>query len=317
MQLLKRENLIELTRSKVVMGFVLLAFIYIGQTLFLPKDQATLERYNLSTTQLNLLLITIIIPYLVIWFIALGGYLGLRAYAASIRKSRDGVALSTISLGLLFLVSWMPLSAVFGAQTDYMERSNHGLTPTMVIINNYFNLIIMAAAFYFLYKGSLRLLGIVKKAVAPGLPQWLILPYIALAALYVFLVLNDAARQTPTTSVNIASYYLPDWLIVTTIIIPRLIIWFWGLHAIYNVATYQLKVKGSIYKEALNDTAKGLSWVIVAAIVLRCFQSLSVQLSELTLGFILLIVYALLVLMSIGYILISRGAKNLKRIEEL
>ncbi len=131
------------------------------------------------------------------------------------------------------------------------------------------------------------------------------------------LTLEDSARQAPTHSVSIASYYLPDWLIITTIVIPRLILWFWGIKAVEDIYMYRKKIKGKIYKVALQNVARGIAAVVVATILLRCFQSLSSPIGELSLALIILLIYLLLIAIGIGYVLIYKGAKQLQKIEDL
>lgn len=302
--------------KKLPLLFAAFSIIYLAQSLLLPPDQATLDKYNLSTGQFAAVIITIAVPYLLIWFVALGGYMSLRSYTESIRDTKDGRAFSIISKGLLVLAAWMPISAIVNAQIDYFSRNHPDLMPTLTILNNYMNAILLFTAFYLVYKGSQNLLGTVKKNTG-SVTLKLTLTYIAMSALYTFLVLQDPARYAPTESVDTASYYLPDWLIITTVVVPRLVMWFLGIQAAYNVLLYRQKVKGTIYKESLSVLAKGLGWIVAGTVALRCFQSLSTQMSELSLRAILLLIYVLLVVISIGYVLVAKGARNLKQIEEL
>jgi drug/metabolite transporter (DMT)-like permease len=89
------------------------------------------------------------------------------------------------------------------------------------------------------------------------------------------------------------------------------------MQALFNIYLYRNNVKGRIYKDAFNNLGNGFTSVIVVLVVLRCFESLSSHLTKLSLGPILLIVYLLLIALSIGYILIFRGARSLHRIEEI
>lgn len=301
---------------RVALVFAAFTLIYVLQTLLIPADKSVLSRYGITSGQLTVLSLAVIIPYLIIWFIALTGYLRLDDYTDSIDGTKDGRAFRDIAKGLLLIAAWMPVSAIVSAQVSYYSRSNHDMAPTLTILNNYLNIIWLSAAFYLIYIGSKKLLGVLNKR-SPAMPEWFVLLYVAMSALYAFLVLHDPARQNPSDSVSIATYSLPDWLTVTTIVIPRLLVWYLGAQAVYNIFTYRMKVKGTIYKEALHDVAKGLGWTVVGLIVLRCFQSLSTPINKLSLGLVLLIVYVLLVLISVGYIFIARGAKHLKQIEDI
>ncbi len=302
--------------KKLTALFILFSGIYLALSLLLPADKAALDKYHLTAAKAAGLTLTITIPYLMIWFVALVGYLRLRSYTETISNSKDGSAFQTISTGILWLALWLPISAVATTAATGYFHAHPASTPLMIILINYLNIIILLPAFLLVNLGSKKLLAIIKKPEST-LPQALMILFIGFLALYLFMVLRDPARQFPTDSVHVASYYLPDWLTVTTLIIPRLVAWFLGVQAIYNIYLYRKKVKGAIYRHALDNLAMGLGGVVITIVALRCYQSLSAQLTQLSLGAILLVIYALLVLMSVGYIFIAKGAKSLQRIEEI
>jgi hypothetical protein len=165
-----------------------------------------------------------------------------------------------------------------------------------------------------LANGAKQLVGLVRtKVTAPTLTVTMV--YIAFAVLYTTLVLHDANRMVPVDNAT-ASYYLPDWLLVTTVIIPRLLFWYLGVQAVQNIIIYRQKVKGVLYKDALRHLAIGLGGVVLGIVILRTIQSLAVGLSKVNLGTLLLIVYVLLIVMAVGYVYVARGARKLQRIEE-
>ena len=147
--------------------------------------------------------------------------------------------------------------------------------------------------------------------------EWGVLSYIIFAALYCFLVFHDPTRSVPSRTVAVASYYEPDWLLTLTIIIPRLLMWYLGFRAVYNILVFRDKVKGALYKSALNSLARGLIGVVITVIILRTTQSLAATLSTISIGLILVIIYALLIIIAVSYGLIARGAKNLQKLEDL
>ncbi len=306
-----------LLRYRLTSGlFILFSFLYLASAILTEPNKVTLEKYSLSATQLIWLGLTVALPYVIIWFIALIGYLRFKSYTDGIRGSKDGEAFSVMGRGLLLLSIWLPLSAVISVAATHLYRDHPAYTPTLIIMLNYINIAMLFPAFYLINKGSKKLLRLVK-TVASAVPQKYMILYIAFSALYVWLTLEDSARWAPTDSVRVASYYLPDWLIITTIVIPRLIMWFLGIQAVHYLYIYRKKVKGKIYKVALTGLARGVAAVIVATILLRCFQSLSSPIGNLSLAVLLLVVYLLLVALGIGYVFIARGAKKLQKIEEL
>ena len=305
-----------LKNKRLSILYILFVAVYVWQTLNAPIDKTLLAKYNINSGQLKLISLTVIIPYIIIWLIALTGYIRINSYVTFIKKDKDGKAFKSISQGILALTLWLPISTIV---TNYFKRAyieHHAATANLIRLDNYLNMLILLGGFLLIYKGSNNLLMIIKKPKNQSSLKFVLI-YIIFAALYVFLTLHDSARQFPTKSVATAAYYESDWLIVLTLVIPRLIYWFIGAQAVQNIFTYRKNVKGKLYKHALNRLAQGIAGVVTATIVLRCYQSLSDPLAKLNLGLILAVVYLLLIGISTGYILIAKGAKNLQQLEEL
>ncbi len=301
--------------KKLTAIFIVFSIAYVLLSTLLPADKAAMVKYHVSHAQLIGLTLTVTIPYLLIWFIALVGYLGFRSYVHTIRKSKDGKAFRPLAQGILILALWLPVTAIAGVLATAYYHAHPEATATMTILNNYLNLPILFAGFWLIHQGSKRLLTNIRKPET-SLPWSIMFVFISFASAYTLLVLHDPARQFPTHNVLVASYYLPDWLTMVTVLIPRLIIWFIGVQAVYNVYQYRKNVKGLLYQDALRNLAQGIGGVVLTIVVLRCFQSLSSQIEDLSLSAILLLVYVLLAIISIGYIYIARGAHRLQQIEE-
>ncbi len=305
-------------RTKIIpLVFLALTFVYLAQSILIRPDAAVLQKYHITENQAIFLTLTIALPYIVIWFIALFGYLRLAAYAALIKDSKDGKAFVAISNGILAVTLWLPISTILSNFATYMHSSHPSATAITVQTSNYINLIIFFAGFFMINEGAQKLLKVIKGRHYSSRQIAINSVFIISSVFYIYLVLNDPARRFPSGEVHLATYYLPDWLIISTIVIPRLIVWFLGVQAVRAILDYSRKVKGSIYRSALGSLAKGLAFVVISSIVLRYFQSLSISLNKLSLNFLLAVVYLLLILISIGYVLIARGSKKLKLIEEL
>lgn len=301
--------------KKLCALYVVFIVIYLSQILLVTPEKMTLEKYHISTLSLKILALTIALPYIAIWLIALVGYVRLQTYANIIRKDKDGVAFHKIAQGIFCISLWLPLSTIMSNFFTQVYRAHPGMTANLVRLENYLNLIILAAGFWLIYSGSRKLLPLVNKSAFLS-SQPVILSYIAFCALYASLVLHDPARETPTATVTVAAYYQPDWLIILTLLIPRLLYWFLGIQAVQNIYLYRTKVKGRLYKAALHNLALGLGSVIAITILLRSLQSASASLVQLSLGPLLAIIYLLLILLSVGYIFIAKGAERLQQFEE-
>ena len=298
--------------SLLFAGFIVLYCLQ----LFLPApNKQALQHYHLTSTSVRVLDLTILLPIVAIWIVALLGYLRFKTYTTLIAGAKDGQAFTTIGYGVALLVLWSPLSTILSQAATQYYTYHPSATTTLVWLNNYFNLILLTAAFWLLYTGSKKLMSLIK---TPDfrLYQPTTLIFIAFAVLYTFLVLSDSLRNHAVKG-SISSYYSPDWVIVITIVIPRLIAWYVGLQAVQNILLYRHRVKGRLYRKALERLAYGLGGVIGSVIVLRIVQSLTAPLLKANLGALLAIIYVLLIIIAIGYVLIAQGAKRLQKIEEL
>ncbi len=295
--------------------FFVIAVAYVLETLLVPAAKSTLTHYHIGTSELHMLQLAVIIPYIIIWVAALMGYMRLQDYTTSLGDSKDGMAFSYITRGVLWFSLWLPISALISSTCNAVYQAHPAETADVVRLQNYANLILLVPAFIFTLQGSERLLKLVRGRVS-GLSQPLMLTFIGFSAFYTFVVLEDTARRVAIDMATPASYYMPDWLIVLTIVVPRLILWFIGLQAIRNIVLYRRKVVGVIYKRALRRLASGLGVVVVMIIMLRVLQSLANLLNKQSLGIVLIIVYILLIGLGVGYVLVAKGARQLQQIEE-
>lgn len=302
--------------KRLTIAFAIMALVYLLQSLLATPDPSILHKYQISATQLHLVGLAVAAPYIVIWGIAAAGYLWLHRYAQSLKGTSDGDAFAVISRGVFWLLIWMPVASVAGGLVNDLGREYPHSVELWTILLNYFNLLLLLPGFIYAYIGSRRLLGTLRKRL-DIYSLWLTLAFIAFAVLYTFLTLSDDARQTPHGDMTSATYYLDDIWIVLTVIIPRLISWFLGVQAVRNILLFRRVVKGNIYKAALNDLAYGIGGVLVFVVILRCIQSFAAVLAGRSLGFLLLLVYVLLAMIAASFVYVARGARRLRRIEEL
>lgn len=293
--------------------FAVLLGIYIVFALFLPPDPTAVEKYHISAVQVRLLTLTLVIPLLAIYCAAFYGFIRFRMYADVVKREPEGEGIDTIADGLKWLAYGLPFYAIFSNIFNYYARAHVGFRPAAVIMQNYLTLIITFTGFTIIYKGAGRLVRYLQKKPSNREQNYWMFGMIILSTVYSFFILNrplytDSARQI---------YYLPNWLIITTLAIPYLYMWYIGLKASYWVYFYQANVKGRLYQRALANLAIGLMWVIFSSIILQFFMTLSNRLNNLALAPLLITIYVLLILISIGYLLIAAGANRLKKLEEV
>jgi hypothetical protein len=133
---------------------------------------------------------------------------------------------------------------------------------------------------------------------------------VVVGVFYSYLVVNTDNRL-------LSLYHLPLVVVLLTLVIPYIYMWYTGLLAAYKLYLYRQKVAGIVYRKSWGMLAFGISVIIGIQIVLQCIVTLTTQVNKLSLGWLLIFIYALLILIAIGYALIARGAKDLQKIEEV
>ncbi len=304
-------------RNKIYLLFIAFAVVYVTLSLATPPDAESLVRYGITAEKARLIKLSVLLPYITIWFAAFYGYAELRKYAHIIKDSRDGQALSTIANGLMIYAVIMPVTAIATTVTNYLSADHPGALATGTIIGNYVDLGLACLAMGYIYTGSKSLASIVPRKVNPLFESTFRSCFLILVSVYSYLMLTNPARQFPTSEVKRAAFYLPDLLLALTIILPSVFIWYCGFQAAHFIYTYSKNVSGKLYRSALGYLAIGVLLIILARISLRFFASLTTLFATSTISFVLGVVYVLLVIIAAGFVVLAIGAKKLKKIEEV
>lgn len=306
-----------ISNKKIFTVFIALSVIYILEALIIPADSTLLSKFKMSETEARLWGLTVILPVIAIWMIGGYVYTKFNSYTKSISADRDGKALSLISTGLLFLVLWLPISTTFSQAATHWYRTNPSATVPLVIINNYLNLILVLIAFAIIYKGAIKLTELKNVKESNKWKTGFFALLTVISWIFIYLTLTNPARQLPTSDVKMAAFYLPDWLIVSTIIIPYILVFYFGFFSVYYLYIYRRNVRGIIYKSALDNFAKGLFCIVSSIIFIRYLATLTTLFNSSTLKIILLIIYFLLALLLLGFILLSKSVNKLHKIEKV
>lgn len=303
--------------SKLFAVFIVFSLVYLGLTFGIPPNPESLAKYNLTANQAKLLQLTISLPFVAIWLTAFYGYSKFNNYARTVKDSKEGEAWGNIVKGLLTLVFWLPINSIASIMTSYVYQNNPGNIEPAIILSNYLNLILVLLAFYYFYQGGMGLVKSIDKTEPARLVKWALIALAPAGGLFIYLAISSTNKTVAVDATTPAAYYLPDWLLVLTIIIPYIFTFYLGFRAVQSIFFYQKNVKGYIYKRSLNFLAAGISFVITSLIVLRYVASLPTIFSESTLQAILLIIYLLVILIGAGYIMIALGAKRMQKLEEV
>lgn len=290
--------------------YILLLLIYVLLAFTLPTDPQILERYNMSQFQIRLLNLTIVGPLVLIYLAALYGFAHFRNYAASIRQSKEGPALSLISKGLMVLGFSLPVNSIVGSLTSYTRFQHPDLLSEITVFRSYLALILAGTGMYLIAKGANSLHGTINKPFKVH-PYLAFLGAITLSSLYTWLITSQGQESGPHQA-----YYTPNWITVFTIAIPYIFIWCIGVRAALQLSRYKDSVRGVLYKRAFSHLSKGLVAIVIISILIQIVTTLSEHLNRLSLTPLLIVVYILIFMYALGFGLVARGAKKLKQIEE-
>lgn len=306
-----------MTKRQIYLLFAGLLLIYTVLTLTAPDDHEVLKKYNISSLELRLVNLLVAVPIMVIWGLAVYGFVRFREYAQSIKANNDGLALAFIADGIGIMAFGGPLVACINAFIRNLTVNDNQLLPRATVLRNYLSMLVVLAAFSLTYYGTGKLRQIVTRRAEQRTYFLTLAIYTVFAAGYIVLAFIDVSRNKNEGIFSTASHYLPWWVVVLTIVLPYLYAWFAGLFSAMRINYYRRHVKGVIYKQALGYLAWGMGIVITTTLVGQYLGSLSETLEKLSLIGILQLLYAILLIYGFGFYLIARGAKQLKKIEEV
>lgn len=296
-----------------VAAFILLIAVYIAILFGLPANPEVLERYDLTEGQAKILNAAIAIPSVLIWLIALYGFLNIKAYADRVADTKEGKGFQYLSIGLVILAFSLPLNSITSVILGLIAAGNPDALASATIIRNYFIIALAFATFTSLLLGARALTNTLKRKAFSDIPDGFTALIVVLTAIYTWLI----AAKPFNDGMDERIYYLPSWLLVLTVAIPYILAWKWGMRASYYLYQYHKGVKGIVYKSAFKDMARGIGVVIFVAILIQLITTSTAQLHRLNLTPILLIVYGLLAMYTIGFLLVARGSKKLKQLEDV
>jgi hypothetical protein len=288
---------------------LLLWAAYASLALLAPLTRNT---YHLTLSQRDLLQLTIIIPVLIIWVLAMNGAVSFLRYAWLIRGSADGRALQLISVGLMVLVLFYILQSVLGELPLYFA-GKWQMYP-LLMLANHVPVMLALLGFAVILAGAWKLRDLTARRLTPAGLAAIVFPYAVLGVLFGWLFANNLAGAPDPN--GIPKFAMPGQLPLFTVAIPYIFAWVTGILAITVIAEYARTIHGTIYRRALKDLVRGLIGVLFFSILLQLIQLSSGVFAGLRLGTTLLILYVLIILYAIGFMFIARGAHKLSLIEE-
>jgi hypothetical protein len=258
-----------------------------------------------------LLRLSIALPELVIWAVAIMSAVRFKEYAHSIRETQDGGALNLIANSLLVLVLYVIFLSSGDAIKSLFVNSPH--LKTAVTLSNYLPLVIAFISSVLIYRGSKHLSKIIsappwdsRRLVISALPFFLLL----------FIYAWQFYKAVPTLkgADGLPRFTQSPGVLLVTYVLPHLVLWGLGLLACFNIARFAVTTKGLIYKALFRNLYQGLILVFVCIFTAQLIIISPINLEKFNIW--LALAYAVLVAAVFGFGLIYRGVQQLDRIEK-
>lgn len=301
-------------QSKPLIYTAFIWLVYEILTWLAPVNLIAQSKYQISEFKLKLIGLTITIPILIIWLLSVYGANAVRRYAVAIQKSKDGKGYYYLSIGIFALVFQLIASSFISLIIRFSPDYEKGLR----IFSVYESALLALLAFGALAYGSKKLIDFAGFNKESRKYYWI--PIIAvglIGVLYTKAILANKYRLIAPEAGSQSTYGVSDNFIFMTIVPIYILAWFAGLYALTNVIIFQNKIKGIIYKQSFKDFAFGFGLIIGMSIALQFFSQASSYFVKISLSKILLILYAIIVVIVVGYVCIARGAKKLLKLESV
>ncbi len=282
-----------------------------------PASQS-LAKYGITTAQGNMIRATVLVPSLFIWVACLYAVLRFYRYTSFLRGSAEGTGFQKIALGLQLLFWGLVLPNVINLITAYNPDIPEVLRAT-TILRNYVTLFFYFTASWNIYLGIKMLSRTVKldeKLKHLGYRAMVVF-MTALTTCYVWAIFHNDSRYISQNPLAAATYYLPDWLIVLTMLIPYLITWTIGCLALIYLRGFARSVEGTVYRKAFGSVMYGIMVIVLLSMGLQLLVQGATALGNASLKVILLLVYLIILILGFGYLLLAKGARELTAIEEV
>jgi hypothetical protein len=296
-------------------AYCLLSLLYLILVIILPANKTAMHLYHLSVLEYHVLLFIVVLPLIAIWFTAFYAYTKLRQYSASISKTTEGTNFGLLTTGTRWLAWGLPIPALISLVLNAIANTYSGFHATDVIIVNYISLLVPLVAFSLISNGSRGLVDVARQRISTNGAKLLTLLFMILGVFYCYLTFRHLNLASLGNANN--QFYLPISLLLLTIVIPYLYIWFIGLLAAYEISQYGKNSRGLLYRQPLRVLASGFVAVIASSIALQYLSSVEPRTGHLSLNSALAITYMIRIVAALGYILIAIGARRLKKIEEV
>lgn len=290
--------------------FVILTLICVILALGLPPNQTALKSLDISPVTYRVALVTLLVPYIIIWYSAFYAYSNLNRYVAVIKKSKDGQAFYKITLGMGLLAFGLIIPTMVGLALNSVADHYHGWTGVAANTSIYLNLAFALPAFVYIGNGAHSLAQSFKAHVRLSQIYWVVGAFIILNVMFTFLTIRGYHSGGP-------GYHMSIYQLLLTVVAPFVFLWYAGIISVVEFFLYFSRIKGTLYRRFFRQFAIGIAIVVFGSIAEEFANNTIGSTARHSLNVLLLADYALLIIIAAGLITMALSTKNLTKIEKV
>jgi hypothetical protein len=297
-------------QSNIFLSYGILAVVYITFLLIGPASNQLFPISVTTSGSYRVLVLTIILPYVAVWFLAFYAYDLFNKYCKLVEKTPEGKGFRAITKGVAVLAWGLIVPNIISLILNAIGQRIHTFMTVSIITTNYVSLVVPLIAFTLIGNGSRHLTEISHARPTSIGTRILAFLSVSFGVIYTYLTLHSRhVYKNP--------YHLSLPLLIITIIIPYLYSWFIGLLAVYELRLYARKSKGLLYRNIMDSLSYGISFVVISSIMQQSLRIILAYRYATSHGLQLEANFLLALVGAIGYLLIATAVHRLKRIEEI
>jgi hypothetical protein len=297
----------KLKKLSLTLFFIYLVSSY-STSLYFVRDTAftaTLARYALITI--------VALAFYTVWYLLASIYSDAFAYAKTIKGSKEQPAFVALAQGTLGLFISLALTAFI----NIIRIPPVGNTIYQFLtIALYFGSGIMTM-YYFFYIGKA---GYILAKYVKRQSAYRNIYFISLAVIGFFCALvwhRITSQSFGALGIDHIFKYISTDVLFYTLLVPLIFIWSFGLAGAYGFYAFLHYSRGVIYKHAFVSITAGVVALVVMSVSRHMADYFSGSASQSTLSHDFLRILALFTLAILSMLFISRGLRNLMKIEKV
>jgi len=294
---------------------LLLILIYCYLSFFAPQNLFA-NTFSLNQLQVFFLKFIIAISFITTWILAVYGLSILHRYITLAKEKENPVIplLRSLRTGLIWIVLGSIFFGFVGVIKSYFIP-NTAVVHLFTIVANYLLVFPFLIGFITMYRGALIFQSTTEMSThkhSSYLSNSIMVFIISL--FYIFLIFTNPSRQFSFDPAVSATYYLPDVLILSTIVLPTIIAWWLGFYASFTISNLIPYLSHTEIFKGITRILYGIWSIIFTSIIIQALTSFGeARLNAIGLGALLLLIYVSVFLQGIGYLFVALGSNVLQK----